>query len=203
MIIFWSSVKLNRTCPLDRKLVQDSDIVEPRRYFRNLLANLKLHCPFCSGETTHEEFERHKNNCAENPEAATECTFCSVEYIVEEEEQHKDICIPFLQHKIAAYGLKDETERTNFQEDIERLVKGASGSRKVRYILTWNAELPTPQNHQQTGDKYFYTWNCDVGNLVDGTRVRNDFWNANGTERNEMGTGTKCKKCSGTRSVPE
>jgi len=78
------ALQINPTCPVDRKAVEESDLGQPRRYFRNMLANLKLRCPFCSDETTHGDFERHKTNCPRNPDAAIACTCCNVEYTVKD-----------------------------------------------------------------------------------------------------------------------
>merc|ERR1712233_70739 len=66
-----------------------------------------------------------------------------------------------------------EDEKKHLESEIERLSKSASESRKSPYILTWNAKFPTPRNHQQNSDKFYYTWNTCVGNLVDGTKKRN------------------------------
>jgi hypothetical protein len=193
---------LNRTCPLDRNPIQESDLGQPRRYFRNMLANLKLRCPFCSGKTTYGDSERHKKNCQkkfrENPDAATECTFCSTKYIVKEEELHKNMCILFLQQRIATLELKYQTEKKHLEKEIERMAKSASESRKSPYILTWNAKFPTPQDHQQADDTFYYTRNNYVGNLVDGTRKRNPRFKL---DHGEMTVGLDLNKETDERAI--
>jgi len=166
-----------------------------------MLAKLKVRCPVCSDETTHGDFDRHVKNCPQNSDAA----IGNVEYTVKDEELScENSCVPylcFLEQKIATLELEKETENKHFEKEIERLVKGVSGSRKSPYILTWNAKFPTPQNHQMNIDDFYCTWNNYVGNLVDGTKKRNVLRTSFKLDHGEMDVGLYLDKETDERNI--
>jgi len=175
-------IQANSDCPIDRLPVEEAGLSQPRRFYRNTLAEVRLRCQFsaCNAETTYEGFERHKTNCPENPEAWIECTFCHVKHMINEEETHQKSCLPFLHDKIARnesekkelekeFRRKREADKKQCKDEIERVAKK---SRTMRYIFTWNAKFPNPENHQQSCDDFYYTWQHHVGNMVSGTSRR-------------------------------
>jgi len=74
----------------------------------------------------------------------------------------------------------------------------AAGNENSTYILTWNGKFPTPQNHHGTNDKFYYTWNNSVGNLVYGTEKNNPRFKLDG---GEMDVGLRLRKGTDERSI--
>jgi len=173
-------IQANSVCPKDRDPAEEAGLAQPCRFFRNKLADVRLRCQFseCNAETTHAGFERHKNQCRHNPDAWMECEFCQGKHMKDEEDTHKNSCVPFLRDTIdkkesekkeleMEFRRKREADKKQYDEEIERMTKK---SRTMRYIFTWNAQFPTPQNHMATNTmaskKTYYTWNHNVRNLA-------------------------------------
>jgi len=168
-------IQANSTCPKDRDPTQEAGLSQPFRFFRNKLAEVRLRCQFpgCNTETTYEGFEAHKSNCRENPAAWKACAFCHVKHLIYEEDAHKKGCIPYLHDKIArSESEKQELEkefRRKREADKKEIERVAKKSRTMRYIFTWNAKFPNPENHHDACAVCYYTWQNHVGNLVSGT----------------------------------
>jgi len=197
-------IQANSTCPKDRDPVEEAGLRQPVRFFRNKLADVRLRCQFssCNREITYEGFERHKTNCPHNPDAWMECTFCHFKHMIKQESIHKKTCIPFLHDTIdkkesekKKVERKREADKKQYDDKIERMEKK---SRTVLYILTWDAKFPTRENHQQNGIDFYYTWNSDVGNLVDGTRKINPRFKL---DHGKMGVGLRLDKETDERSI--
>ena len=85
------------------------------------MSQLKIACPFCGTETSHENFHRHTAKCLENPdnENVKVCPSCKLKHQVDEEEAHNNVCIPFLKLKIKTEQDKNEA----LKKQIEKLKK--------------------------------------------------------------------------------
>jgi len=160
-------IQANSTCPKDRNLTEETGIGQACRFFRNKLADVRLRCQFsgCNAEINYEGFDRHKNECRENPDVWMECTLCHDKHMKDEEDTHKKSCIPFLRETIdktksekteleREFRRKREADKKHYEE-IERMAKKP---RTLRYVFTWNAEFPSPRNHQDTDDYDYYIW---------------------------------------------
>jgi len=163
-------IQANSTCPKDRDPTQEAGLSQPFRFYRNMLAEVRLRCQFsgCNTETTYEGFRRHEANCRKNPEAWMDCAFCHVKHMINEEDTHKQSCLPFLRDKIAKNELENNELKRKREADkkkIEDLEQMAKKPRKVRYVLTWNAKFPSPDNHTQKSTISYISWDNHVPNF--------------------------------------
>jgi len=193
-------IQANSDCPIDRRPVEEAGLSEPRRFYRNTLAEVRLRCQFsgCNAETTYEGFEQHKTNCPENPEAWIECTFCHVKHMINQEDAHQKSCLPFLHDKIAQKESENEKLKRKREDDKKQIEELAKKPRTAQYILTWKAKFPTPENHTQNSGNFYYTWNNHVGNLVNGTVKGNPFFKL---DHGKMTAGLFLKKGTNRRGI--
>ncbi len=113
------------SCPVDRKSLNNSQLCEPSRFFRNFYSKLILKCEFesngCQNSCKIEDLNSHQNKCKFNPIANNVCEKeCDALMNISEAKNHN--CVQYL--KDINNKLKQDLEKSNKREsEHEELIR--------------------------------------------------------------------------------
>ena len=97
------------------------DIVQPVRIMRQVLARIKLRCPFtnCNDEICYENFQSHRETCPHRPDRTKRCPYCESDYKVSAD--HETNCSDIIKNIIKRYYKEKLTLQARLDEASSKL----------------------------------------------------------------------------------